>query len=77
MGGKSMRWADGFIAVDWGTTNRRAYRLDSSGKCVDEFEDNHGVLAVPEGGFPEAVSSILPLEMRESGSIQPTFKDSD
>ena len=25
---KAMRWADGFIAVDWGTTNRRAYRLD-------------------------------------------------
>ena len=24
-----MRWAEGFIAVDWGTTNRRAYRLDN------------------------------------------------
>jgi 2-dehydro-3-deoxygalactonokinase len=53
-----MRWAEGFIAVDWGTTNRRAYRLDSSGKCVDEFEDNHGVLAVPKGGFADAVSDI-------------------
>src|SRR3954454_19081725 len=53
-----MRWADGFIAGDWGTTNRRAYRIDASGKCVDEFEDHKGVLAIPEGGFPTAVAEI-------------------
>jgi 2-dehydro-3-deoxygalactonokinase len=53
-----MRWAEGFITVDWGTTNRRAYRLDPSGKCVDEFEDHKGVLAVPDGGFPDAVAEI-------------------
>ena len=44
-----MRWAEGFIAVDWGTTNRRAYRLDSSGKCTGEFEDHRGVLSIPAG----------------------------
>ena len=53
-----MRWTEGFIAVDWGTTNRRAYRIDPSGKCVDEFEDHKGVLAVPDGGFPAAVQEI-------------------
>ena len=53
-----MRWADGFIAVDWGSTNRRAYRIDASGQCSDEFEDAKGVLAVPAGGFPEAVAEI-------------------
>ena len=53
-----MRWAEGFIAVDWGTTNRRAYRLDSSGKCVDEFEDHEGVLSVADGGFPAAIADI-------------------
>jgi 2-dehydro-3-deoxygalactonokinase len=53
-----MRWPEGFIAVDWGTTNRRAYRLDGSGKCVDEFEDDKGVLSVSSGGFPEAVTEI-------------------
>src|SRR3954454_4225104 len=53
-----MRWADGFIAGDWGTTNRRAYRIDASGKCVDEFEDDKGVLAIPAGGFPAAVVEI-------------------
>ena len=53
-----MRWAEGFIAVDWGTTNRRAYRLDSSGKCAAEFEDDKGVLSVPKDGFPDAISDI-------------------
>ncbi|HYX48025.1 MAG TPA: 2-dehydro-3-deoxygalactonokinase [Sphingomicrobium sp.] len=53
-----MHWAHGFIAVDWGTTNRRAYRLDSAGKCEDEFEDSKGVLSVDRGGFPAAVAEI-------------------
>ncbi len=53
-----MHWADGFIAVDWGTTNRRAYLIDSLGKCRQEFEDGKGVLSVPEGGFPAAIAEI-------------------
>ena len=53
-----MRWADGYIAADWGTTNRRAYLIDSSGKCVDEFEDGKGVLSVEPGGFPAAFAEI-------------------
>ena len=56
--GNSMRWADGLIAVDWGTTNRRAYRLDASGAAVDEFEDGKGALTVPKGEFPAAVAEI-------------------
>jgi 2-dehydro-3-deoxygalactonokinase len=54
----SMRWTEGFIAVDWGTTNRRAYRLDSTGQCVEEFEDDNGVLSVTGGGFPAAIAEI-------------------
>jgi 2-dehydro-3-deoxygalactonokinase len=53
-----MRWSEGFIAVDWGTTNRRAYSLDGTGSCVDEFEDGNGIMSVPEGGFQEAVEQI-------------------
>jgi 2-dehydro-3-deoxygalactonokinase len=56
--GNGMRWADGLIAVDWGTTNRRAYRIDSSGACVGEFEDSKGALSVPKGEFPAAVAEI-------------------
>ena len=53
-----MRWAEGFIAVDWGTTNRRAYRIDAAGKCVEEFEDGKGILAVASGDFAAAVAEI-------------------
>jgi 2-dehydro-3-deoxygalactonokinase len=53
-----MRWANGFIAVDWGTTNRRAYLIDEAGRCAQEFEDAHGVLSVPAGGFPAEVEQI-------------------
>jgi 2-dehydro-3-deoxygalactonokinase len=53
-----MRWTEGFIAVDWGTTNRRAYRLDGSGYCVEEFDDDKGALAVSGGGFPAAIAEI-------------------
>ena len=53
-----MRWADGFIAVDWGTTNRRAYLTDASGNRTNEFEDHKGVLSVAAGGFEAAVAEI-------------------
>jgi 2-dehydro-3-deoxygalactonokinase len=53
-----MRWKEGFIAADWGTTNRRAYLVDGAGKCVDEFEDDKGILGVPKGGFSDAVAEI-------------------
>lgn len=53
-----MRWSDGLIAVDWGTTNRRAYLLSAAGECTDEFEDGKGALSVPPDGFPAAVAEI-------------------
>jgi 2-dehydro-3-deoxygalactonokinase len=53
-----MAWTQGFIAVDWGTTNRRAYRIDGSGKCAGEFEDDKGVLSVGKDDFPGAVDEI-------------------
>ena len=53
-----MRWPEGFIAVDWGTTNRRAYRIDSGGRNADEFEDGLGILSVPSRGFGAAVAEI-------------------
>jgi 2-dehydro-3-deoxygalactonokinase len=53
-----MRWPDGFIAVDWGTTNRRAYLIDSSGRQAGEFEDPNGILAIRPGGFPDAIAEI-------------------
>ena len=56
--GQSMRWAEGFIAADWGTTNRRAYLIGGDGSCIDEFEDGSGILSVEPAGFPAAVGEI-------------------
>jgi 2-dehydro-3-deoxygalactonokinase len=53
-----MRWVEGFIAVDWGTTNRRAYVIGSDGRCVEEMEDDKGILTVPQGAFAQAVQEI-------------------
>jgi 2-dehydro-3-deoxygalactonokinase len=64
-----MRWAEGFIAVDWGTTNRRGYRIGPDGRMTDEMEDGKGILSVGEGGFDAAVGELrgrlgdLPLLM--------------
>ena len=52
------RWAEGFIAVDWGTTNRRAYLLDSNGRNEGEFEDGKGILSVRRGEFEGAIAEI-------------------
>jgi 2-dehydro-3-deoxygalactonokinase len=53
-----MGWAEGFIAVDWGTTNRRAYRVGADGALLDEMEDDRGILAVGAGNFEAAVAEI-------------------
>jgi 2-dehydro-3-deoxygalactonokinase len=53
-----MRFSEGLIAVDWGTTNRRGYLLGEDGKLLDEAEDDKGILAVEAGGFPAAVAEL-------------------
>lgn len=46
------------VGVDWGTTYRRAYALDSDGNCVAEMADTDGALAC-KGRFPEALDAAL------------------
>lgn len=53
-----MAWRQTYIAVDWGTTNRRAYAVDADGRVVDRFEDDRGLLAVPQDGFEAAAAEI-------------------
>ncbi|NJC04258.1 2-dehydro-3-deoxygalactonokinase [Sphingomonas kaistensis] len=61
-------WTDGYIAVDWGTTNRRAWRV-RAGAVEAEFADDLGFTSVPPGGFPAEVATVrerlgdLPLLM--------------
>jgi 2-dehydro-3-deoxygalactonokinase len=46
------------VAIDWGTTHRRAYALDAAGQCLSEHADADGALAC-KGRFPEALASGL------------------
>ena len=48
---------DGFIAVDWGTTNRRAYLIEG-GEVTRTGRDARGVTAVPPGGFPAELAAM-------------------
>jgi len=52
-----MGWAETFIAVDWGTTNRRAWRIED-GRVAEEFDDDRGVLSIEKADFPPAVAEI-------------------
>lgn len=53
-------WHSQHIAVDWGTTNRRAWLVDENGAIEAEFTDDLGLMSVPPGGFDAAA-----LEIRE------------
>ncbi|SFL67478.1 2-dehydro-3-deoxygalactonokinase [Methylobacterium pseudosasicola] len=47
-----------YIAVDWGTTNRRAYAMTADGAVVDTLQDGRGVLALSPGDYPEAIATL-------------------
>jgi 2-dehydro-3-deoxygalactonokinase len=57
-----------FIAVDWGTTNRRCFLIEE-GVVVRTERDDHGVTAIEPGDYPAQVAGIrsrlgdLPLLM--------------
>ena len=47
------------IAVDWGTTNRRAWALGADGKPLQERADSAGLLAIQERRFAESLGGFL------------------
>src|SRR5690348_9769999 len=47
------------IAVDWGTTNRRAWALGSDGKIAVECADSSGLLAVEDRRFADSLEAFL------------------
>lgn len=46
------------IALDWGTSSLRAYRLGPEGVVLDARQQPWGILHLPEGGFPAALKGI-------------------
>lgn len=47
------------IAVNWGTTNFRAYKVDALGRVEAEKTSNRGAVTVPAGGFQDALIAEL------------------
>lgn len=47
------------IAIDWGTTSFRAYRLDRAGAIVESRAAPAGILSVASGQFPQALETQI------------------
>ena len=47
-----------FLAIDWGTTNRRVYAIDADGGVVATERDDHGVLAIAPDAFAAELDGI-------------------
>jgi len=52
-----MRFGSTYLAVDWGTTNRRVFLIDN-GAVVRSERDDRGVTAVKPGEFPQEAAGI-------------------
>eukprot|EP01037_Dinobryon_pediforme_P006449 gene6449-6516_t len=53
-----MNAAADFIAVDWGTTNRRIYLIGSDGSVLARSHDNRGMRSIAAGTFGAAAAAI-------------------
>ncbi len=51
--------AAALIAIDWGTTSARAYRIDRDGNILGEREAPLGISKIASGGFPAALAALL------------------
>lgn len=48
-----------YLVVDWGTTNFRAFAIDSSGQCIEKIEQKMGLLSVTDSQFSNALEDVL------------------
>lgn len=51
--------AAALIAIDWGTTSARAYRMDASGDVLASRSAPCGIQAVQDGRFGDALAGLL------------------
>lgn len=47
-----------YLAVDWGTTNRRVYAIDHQGRVLATERDGQGLLATPRDAFAGEVEGL-------------------
>ena len=57
------------IAVNWGTSNFRAYKLDAKGHVESEKSSNRGAVSVPAGGFQDALMAEI-MEWLDAGDTR-------
>jgi 2-dehydro-3-deoxygalactonokinase len=57
------------LAVDWGTTSRRAWLLGGDGTILAAVEDGCGMLSIPPGGWEAAFADLK----RALGDIEPSL----
>ncbi|WP_322963280.1 2-dehydro-3-deoxygalactonokinase [Sphingomonas fuzhouensis] len=65
-----------YIAIDWGTTNRRIYRIGADGTMLDTVRDDRGVLAMRAEDYPSEIAAIRsrfgPLPIIAAGMVGST-----
>ncbi|MGH1574574.1 2-dehydro-3-deoxygalactonokinase [Methylobacterium sp. P31] len=47
-----------YLAVDWGTTNRRVFAMTADGLVVESLQDDRGVLALAPGDYPGEITAL-------------------
>ncbi len=48
-----------FVAVDWGTTNLRAFLVDSNGQILEQKKSDRGMLRLQKSEFEEVLKNLL------------------
>lgn len=56
--GRAPASGDSYIAVDWGTTNRRAWLIGGDGAVLDGARDDRGVLALRPSDYPREIAAL-------------------
>ena len=51
--------ATALIAIDWGTSAARGYRMSTAGDILDERSAPLGIQSVRAGGYPAALASLI------------------
>ncbi len=58
-----------WIAVDWGTTNFRAFLMSVNGECIDTIEQPRGLLSVEQGQYPSIFDGLIERWTQSFGSL--------
>jgi len=45
------------LAIDWGTSSLRIYRLDAGGKTIDTRQSDNGILTIRDSAFPQVLEN--------------------